>query len=479
MRVIKNIGILWLGMVMLSSCTDWLSIDPDNKVLEDKLFEDRKGFDKALNGIYLELASSPLYGKELSCGFTDVLAQLYAINPQSLSSSHPYKFHVAYSYGEKNVKTTIDTVWTKCYYVIANCNNLLEQAEKRRELFKSEGDYNFVTGQAYAIRALLHFDVFRLWGPMYDVSTGDIKCIPYYTKKTDLPEELSPASKVVEYILADLDQAEACFEHAEDENGYRDFNFHIDLYAVKALKARVYLYAHRPDKAYEEVVSLLTGSYAGDMSVLYSWVNRDLVRAASNPDRIYYSEQLFCIHNSDRGTLYDDMFSYELDENQFMAPQESTVSKLFDATDYRYRQWKLAPGNAKDVSFVKFENINDQTTVRRNKIQSVLKLSEIYLIAAECAPTLSERIQWLDRLRQARGFQAGSVSASISGEELQEEIKKEYKREFYGEGQYFFYLKRTKETQLYQEYSGEQVSLTMGEAQYVLPLPDSEKKYRN
>ena len=45
-------GVLVLGF---ASCNDWLAVDMEDGMLEDKLFENNEGFQSALNGVYNRL----------------------------------------------------------------------------------------------------------------------------------------------------------------------------------------------------------------------------------------------------------------------------------------------------------------------------------------------------------------------------------------------------------------------------------------
>ena len=66
----------------------------------------------------------------------------------------------------------------------------------------------------------------------------------------------------------------------------------------------------------------------------------------------------------------------------------------------------------------------------------LFKLSELYLIAAECAD--GEDAYWyLNQLRNHRG-----LSSIEHTKDIESYIYQEYRREFLGEGQLFFYYKR-------------------------------------
>lgn len=468
----KDMNILkWLiGLVclMFVGCNSWLDLKPDDKVAEEDLFKDREGFASAENGLYLDMAAEDLYGKELACGFIEALAQQYNIQQQTTGNAPRYLFISQYKYTDQKVKSMLDATWKAVYKVIANCNNLLEQAPKYRNVFPSESDFNDYMGRLYALRAFLHFDVFRLWGPIYSDASKERKCIPYYKIRTSLPVVLSTAGEVVGSVLQDLHAADSLM--TGEQGTYKMF---VDRFAVRALRARVYLYAGEKQKAYEEALGLIGPD--GDARTVYPFVTSTAAQNASAPDRLFYSEQIFLLENSRRNALYEDMFDYMLDDNVFLAPTVERITKLFPNTiDYRYLQWKVNPGNGKGVSFVKFSKISDDNNPARTRGQSLLKVSELYLILAECSTGIAEQTMWLDKLRVGRGYQEGGITDAEKAD-WAETLRQEYQREFYGEGQYFFYLKRNRVSSI--EGFGSSV-IDMGEAQYELPLPDSESQNR-
>ena len=81
-----------LALLLLSfySCESWLNVTPSDRLSEEMLFNDREGFVKALNGVYIELNTNELYGRNLTAGALDVMGQYYSV----ASSSHAF-----YNYG--------------------------------------------------------------------------------------------------------------------------------------------------------------------------------------------------------------------------------------------------------------------------------------------------------------------------------------------------------------------------------------------
>ena len=102
--------------------------------------------------------------------------------------------------------------------------------------------------------------------------------------------------------------------------------------------------------------------------------------------------------------------------------------------------------------FIKYKEVDDKGKGYQY-LMPLMRISEMYLIAAECLDEETLKYQYLNQLRNARKV------ASV-GEEgnIMEEIEKEYRREFIGEGQLFWFFKRQNECR---------------DAEGVLPVPYS------
>lgn len=58
----KNILCSLLTLLLMSSC-NWLEVSPSNEVNADDMYSNGDGYRNALNGLYLQLSGSTLYGK--------------------------------------------------------------------------------------------------------------------------------------------------------------------------------------------------------------------------------------------------------------------------------------------------------------------------------------------------------------------------------------------------------------------------------
>lgn len=120
----------------------------------------------------------------------------------------------------------------------------------------TERYYETMKGEALGLRAFLHFDLLRMFGPIYKEHPAS-KAIPYRTAFDKDATPVLSASEVVDAILKDLNAAEKLLEESdpldfftdqmgEDATEVNPFlvnrEFRMNLYAVKAMLARVYCY---------------------------------------------------------------------------------------------------------------------------------------------------------------------------------------------------------------------------------------------
>ena len=176
------IKILAVAIVLVfAGCKDWLDVKPKTAVEEDVLFSTEQGFKENLTGIYLLLASKDLYGRELSYGITDILAQRY--EPGGGSDIPELKFADNDWYKFPSVKTEgyVNSIWKNMYKVIANINNFLTWIDKNKEVLTTPDYYEIMKGEALGLRAFHYFDLLRMWGPIY-AQDSTAKAVPFRDK---------------------------------------------------------------------------------------------------------------------------------------------------------------------------------------------------------------------------------------------------------------------------------------------------------
>ena len=243
-------------MFMIQGCSDWLNVKPSDRVSEENAFSTISGFKQALNGIYVELNQSDLYGRALTAEFVEILAQRYAINEEATANLLLSK----YEYGGSDAKSRASAIWAKAYNLIANTNLLVKNCDVNRSVLPDDY-YHIVKGEALALRAMLHFDLFRLFGPVYG-KDSTVTSIPYYKEFVlDVKPSLL-GNEFIQQVIDDLSEAEENLQEYDPvitfgpkgdrlDNFKSDRNLRLNYYAVQALLSRVYLYRGNNAKALE------------------------------------------------------------------------------------------------------------------------------------------------------------------------------------------------------------------------------------
>ena len=123
--------------------------------------------------------------------------------------------------------------WSSIYEVIASANIIIA-------LENIEGDaalFNHYKGQAYAIRAMAHFDLLRYYGQQH---VGGTLGVPYI--KVYKGDDFTPARNTVEecktFIMEDIDQAISLMNPAQDDLSKQI----LTHWGAEALRSRFALY---------------------------------------------------------------------------------------------------------------------------------------------------------------------------------------------------------------------------------------------
>lgn len=451
-----------------TACKKWLDVKPKTEVSEDILFQDEQGFKDALIGIYTQMGTRPIYGKEFTMGLMDVLAQNYNV---SLNTNTYYQAG-RYNYTDASIKTKIDGFWSSSYKAIANLNNLLEQIDQKKAVFTGI-NYQLIKGEALGLRAFLHFDILRAFGPP-PMGNMDTKAIPYVKGfKMDVKPKLT-LKEVADQCLADLNEASLLL--AVDKNLYygiddifRSFTRnHMNYWAATGLVARIYQYIGDSPNAYKNAKEIIDAK-------VFPFISSSEISSASFPNRTFSGEHLFGLYVANLKDINAEHFKLTA-ANSVLTNTATFINNRFEvnsggSTDYRFLFLWKTDGAASTKYPVKYwsDDISYNSTSSTFKRVPLIRLSEMYYIAAESSTDLNERIDLLNEVRTHRGLSA--LPKTLSADNIETEIFKEYKKEFYQEGQLFYYYKRKNKTQI------EGYGTPVGSVVYVLPLPDDEIEF--
>lgn len=467
MRITINIFLI-SALLACTSCNKWLDVKPKTQVASGDVFTDEQGFKDALTGVYENMTKTATYGQELSFGFTDVLAQDYT----NFAQYDTYYQDSRYNYAYASTKDRIDNIWKTNYNTIANINNLVENLEKADKGMFPGSDYAVIRGEAYGLRAFNYFDLLRLFAPAPAAGGMNEKALPYRTTFSAESVPSSTVSEVITKILADLQVASDMLKTADPivpannipvtSGGYlRDRHYKFNYFAVRALMARVYLYAGDKTRALDCAREVINANAFPAATV----------GKITSGDRIFSSEVIFDLNITTLQTLWDQIFPSSLPRGMYLS--EDQWEQVFEVSsggsaDYRYlyqTEWQ------NDDYFRMCIKLRPSTNTQAPNRLVLMRVSEMYYIAAEClANTDTETsIGYLNTMRQRRNLQP--LELTLTPGDIQNEIFKEYQKEFLCEGQLFFYYKRMNKPAI--QFS----QVAANNAVYVLPKPDDEIEF--
>ena len=372
-RYIINIVLL---AFIFSSCDKWLDVKPELDIYEETLFEKAQGYYIALNGVYIDMSGKNLYGKELTWGAMEAWGRSYSLNEKA---HRPYLDVINFEYDKSEAKSIAASIWLDSYKVIAEANNLIQGLENDGEVKFKYGDVtkNMILAEAYAIRALMHFELLRIFAkaPIAD-NGGESAFIPYVTTYPSIVNPPVATKNILKYLIADLEKAKEwikpfdtdvqypggkIFSYLNEsrvklDNGAGEvlgvdefFNYRanrLNYYAISQLLARVCLYAGENDKAFEhanEVINVVNKGtnfrfvapgYIGDpmeLSTIEPRLHSEILFAPYNSELSTWTEGYFSSSAKDWLLVLNDksgIFSENADDVRLKAIPKNMVTKF-------------------------------------------------------------------------------------------------------------------------------------------------------
>lgn len=494
----RNAAIAMVAAVSLtaSSCKKWLAVSPSTQIKEDEQFANQQGFTDALFGIYQKAATTSGYGTNLTFGFVDVLAQQF--ENKSVQTTTWYGQTARYNYtseviAQQNVRGTASAIWSNQYATIAQANYILKNVDSRKSVLTPTA-YNVIKGESLAARGFLHFDLLRLFAPAWLNGANAAKpAIPYVEAFSVKPSATITLEQALAKCEADLKAAEELLSFNQDIDQiasnqgstsgdlflmYRQN--HLNYWAVKGILARLYLY--KSDKAN----ALLYAKQVID-SKKFSFVaptTLSVDAATTASDMTFSSEHLFSLNVTSLKLIADNLFKNAVAgvaDNIDLMSTKAKLSLIYETTLPGYGTDIRQPDASKSlwnqastaIVFTKKYYSDNVSNVKQFLIP-VLRLPEIYYIAAEASPTITEGLAYLNAVRTARLLPELTTATITTDDLFTAEIQKEYRKEFYAEGQLWYYYKRNNVLTI-----PDGLSNPMTEVKYLVPFPLSEIEFGN
>lgn len=475
-------------LLFCSSCNNWLDLTPKGQIVDDDLFDKEIGYEEILTGVYNTMVDQAAYGTELTVGIPDAMAQYWHIISQSHELYDFTKFNLTTAKAEARLLAT----WSKMYEAIANLNILLERLESQDTL--SLKKYNLLKGEALGLRAYLHLDLLRLFGPIIKTNPSG-EAIPYRKEFSKNITSRLPANEVMNNIENDLLEAYNLLQddpiktvgrqdasHSGGEMAHYFRGIRMNYYAVAGTLARYYLLKNDNDKAYQYANEVIEAN-----EIFKLLVRRELL---TNKDLIFQSELVFALYDRNMYYRMGPVFFYgpESGKGKYTIPYslitEATYRKdIYVGTgngsseDYRLQHWwKVIIATE---ALYKYYQDPDKKEVDRPHypLLPMIRLTEMYYIAAEAKLGTDDNNKasrdLLNAVRKSRNLSALPEEMTSSAD-LLEQILAEIRKDSWGEGKLFYAYKRLNHDIL---TSGSPIPASPNV--FVMPYPIAETDFGN
>ena len=398
----KNIKIFAIGAALtlgLASCSDsYFNPDMDQNKTSETAFNTAQDVKNGVIGTYYALGNYRFYGNYV-VALGDMAADI------ATASSSTGHFFAINSYGITDTNGELDDIWNYGYKVIDRSTRTINGAEKILAAGVTEDEEYAISSylsQAYALRALGTFTLTNIFGLPYQPGqdNSQLGVILVVDKPYTINDQVHRSSVKDCYaqVLSDIAKAKELYAGEDEMNGVPQFYF--NLAAIYALEARV---------------NLFMGNYVSMWSS-NAVSPEDIFTINKTNDDNLSANALNTLYGSYKGGLTD-----------------FTKSKFAD-TDYRIGV----------LSNYAFKYCGLPTAQAVSNIP-VFRLSEMYLILAECEAQLGNIAQAQEALFFTAGRNVAIESADklpATKDELMSFISDERVRELYLEGHRWYDARR-------------------------------------
>lgn len=439
----------------LSSCVnDWLDVTPSDGTDADAALTSSSDLAAARTGMYKALKGNSslvdYYGMQFFV-YGDVHAgDDYQYNNIGGSNRASFYYDMNYQTASEFTSSTSSSnvAWKSPYIVIGRANRIIAAAEggALSDAAEAKATIDQYAAEAKVLRALAHFDLVRIYGKPYTEDQGASLGVPLVTEvlESNAKPARSTVAEVYTQVVKDLTEAISSNALAtETEPGY------VSVWGAKAILSRVYLNMGDYANALSVAEDIIKNSGAA------LWTRDQYFKAwdASTPNESEFLFRLNVAGSTDNNDLNGIGNLQQRDGYKEMVATKKFVDMLTsDPKDVRNDMFLPATA-AKEVATygtnkVYLNKLRGQGGNLRNvTIVPIIRLSEVYLTAAECAFRKNDKtkaVEYLNDLVKNRTTTEASL-ATVDNITL-ERILIERRKELIGEGQRYFDALRNNET---------------------------------
>ena len=467
MNIIKHIYklVIALPLVVFSvSCgEDFLELDPILQVPVEDYLTNVDDFHAAINGAYDQMQLPDYYGRYFLL-IPDIMGEDIKQN----ASANRGKEWAEYNGAPTTNQNEHREFWAEIYEIINMANQMInsdfEPLPDRKEEFDN------IIGQAYAVRALAHFDLVRLFAQTYVFTPGATH--PGVPIVTEFDREARPArntvAEVYDQVISDFERALTLLTETPSTTGV------FSAEAVQALLSRVYLYMERYDDA-EDLASAVIDSGRFEL------VDRDKYAAQFLDGRSSESifEMVFNLVDNPGADHLGGMYKrsgygdYLPSRQLFALFEDDDIRGTLFVDDDRLDDGIYADADGEGKRVYKYPSEGE---IIATDNLPVIRLSEVILNRAEARAKTGNDVGALADLNLIRERAGVSELDGLSGQVLVDAILEERRRELFAEGHRIFDITRNRLDVVRTDCTapGEACTITFPNNRFILPLPQEE-----
>ena len=431
-RFILNIAIALGVLFGASSCDGFLDKLPSDSVVAESAMATLADAKVVANGLYTDLKWYTMYGSYIPYMGDMRGDNLYPTNASGTGRT-------IYTLEYDSVQSTYFGMWQNYYTTIMRANTLIKNIETIPVSNSADQKLkNDILGQAYAIRALCHWDIARLYGYPYMKDNGASLGAVILTDVVAPSESKLPRNTVAEtYAQVEADLAEALELLSTEKN-----DGHFNYWAARMLQAKVALYK---------------GDWQTAFTAASEVVESSPYRMVPNSEYLaYWGKQCddesvleFLVTNtgdidSDGGfyTMYHNMWFEDKAAGADIIPSKAWKDLFADTpNDVRaqmiaYDDPETGAIKAGEYWLKKFIGNKDLGYTFRRNNPRIFRITDAYLMAAEAALELAGKQDVANEYLNAVVKRADPTAADVVA--TLDRIQIERQKEFIGEGHRFF-----------------------------------------
>lgn len=436
-NIFKTIVCGFAALALTSCGNDWLDTVPSNGVDASSAITTDEELNTARVGMYQMFKGSSSYYDYYGARmwyYADVRGEDIQNEPSGSRTTSMYGF---------TYRTASDApaIWTTPYRVIRRASRVIEAAESG----SLTGDAAWIAemnAEAKVLRALAHFDLVRVYGQTYTADNGASLGVPVVTSALEISATpgRNTVAEVYTFVENELNAAINSGALSTDINtGY------VNEWTAKAILARVALYKGDNATALSMAEDIISNS------PYELWSHDEYADAWAKTDPAHIKEPIFEIVMTGTTDWVDREGIANLYQEAGYADMIMTKSFLNmmseDENDCRWGV--MVAAKTEDYSAKYGEDrvfLNKYLAMNTFNSLPVIRLSEIYLIAAEAAAKTSAATKAAKYLNAIVLRANPNATPVADADATVARISKERRKELVGEGHRLFDAMRNNET---------------------------------